>query len=86
MIDFSSASDSFYLDDAVFSGIGAKGSLAAGALRFGTAAGDADDRIIYDQPTGKVYYDADGSGAGAALLFAQLAPGTSLANIDFIVF
>ena len=52
----------------------------------GTAAADANDRIIYDDATGNLYYDSDGTGAGVALLFATLdnAPA-SLAASDFLV-
>jgi len=73
------------LENAVFSTL-ASGGLAAGAFVVGTAAADANDRIIYDAATGNLYYDSDGSGAGAALLFATLdnAPAT-LAASDFLV-
>ncbi|WP_287985460.1 calcium-binding protein [Piscinibacter sp.] len=82
---FVSGSDRFALDDAVFAGIGAPGALAAGAFRLGTAAADASDRIVYDASSGALYFDADGNGAGAAVRFATLAPGTSLAAGDFVV-
>jgi hypothetical protein len=58
--------------------------LSAAAFRLGTAAGDANDRIIYDKATGNIYYDADGSGGGAKVLFAQVTAGTTLTNADFI--
>jgi Ca2+-binding RTX toxin-like protein len=57
--------------------------LSAAAFRLGAAAADADDRIIYDSATGRIYYDADGSGGGAKVLFAQVAAGTTLTNTDF---
>ncbi len=82
---FVSGSDRFALDDAAFAGIGAPGALAAGAFRLGTAAGDANDRIVYDAAGGALYFDADGSGAGAAIRFATLAPGTTLVAGDFLV-
>jgi serralysin len=81
---FSSADDTIELDLDVFTSLNA-GTLDAGAFRIGSAAGDADDRIIYDSATGALYYDADGNGAGAAIQFATLATGLSLTNNDFIV-
>jgi Ca2+-binding RTX toxin-like protein len=82
IVDFSVADDTIMLDRAVFGGIAA-GTLASSAFVAGTAAADADDRILYDGGTGKIFYDADGSGAGAAVLFAQVAAGTALTNLDF---
>ena len=61
-------------------------AAAGQRVRVGTAAADASDRIIYDSATGNLYFDSDGSGATAALLFATLdnAPAT-LAASDFLV-
>ena len=52
----------------------------------GTAAADAGDRIIYDAATGNLYYDSDGTGAVAQVLFATLdnMPG-NLGAADFLV-
>jgi len=61
------------------------GGIQAGEFVIGTAAADADDRLVYDQSTGRLFYDADGNGAGAAVLFAQLGAGTVLAAGDFVV-
>lgn len=83
--DFVSGVDRIRLDDAVFDGIGALGALAANAFRAGAEALDADDRIVYDADTGRLLFDADGSGAQAAVLFAVLVPGTSLTAADITV-
>ena len=61
------------------------GTLNSNAFFAGTAAHDADDRIIYDQASGNLYYDADGNGAGAALLFATLQGAPALTAGDFTV-
>lgn len=50
-----------------------------------TAAHDADDRIIYDQATGNLYYDADGNLGGAQILFATLETRPVVAAGDFSV-
>jgi len=82
--DFFAADDTIALDDAVFAGL-APGALPASAFVAGSAAGDADDRIIYDSATGQLFFDADGNGAGAAILFATVQPGTALNASDFTV-
>lgn len=84
--DFVSGTDRIRLDDAVFAGVGGLGALAAGAFVTGTAAGDADDRIIYNGATGQLFFDADGSGAGAAVLFATLTGHPTLVASDFVIY
>jgi Ca2+-binding RTX toxin-like protein len=84
--DFAHGTDRIALDDAIFgAGIGSSGAFNANAFVTGTAAGDADDRIIYNSATGQLFYDADGNGAGAAVLFATLAGNPVLTASDFIV-
>ena len=73
------------LDDAIFAQLGGPGALNASAFVTGTAATEADDRIVYNSATGQLFYDADGSGAGAAVLFATLTGAPLLAASDFIV-
>jgi serralysin len=80
--DFLAADDQLQLDDAVFVGIGPLGQLAAASFRVGTAAGDANDRVVYNQTTGQLFFDADGSGAGAAVLFATLTANTPVTSAD----
>jgi Ca2+-binding RTX toxin-like protein len=81
--------DSFAFDDRI--GLDATrfgltpGALPAGAFALGTTATEADDRIIYDQATGALRFDADGSGAGAAQLFAYLNGPFSLDASYFVV-
>jgi serralysin len=72
------------LDDAVFTGL-SLGALDAGAFRTGTAAADADDRIIYNSTTGALLFDADGVGGVAAVQFATLTGAPALTAADFVV-
>lgn len=81
--DFVSGADRIGLASDVFAGVTA-GGITAGEFLIGTAAADADDRLVYDQASGRLFYDADGNGAGAAMLFAQFAAGTAITASDFV--
>ena len=81
--DFTAADDTIFLNRTVFAAIAADGRLAASAFHAGTAAADASDRIVYDQASGRIFYDADGLGGAAAMLFARVEAGTVLTNADF---
>ena len=83
ILDFSAADDVIRLDRDVFTGIAVNGRLAPGAFREGGAAADSSDRILYDARTGDIFYDPDGTGEIAAVLFARVDPGTALTNADF---
>ncbi|CAK0749471.1 serralysin [Gammaproteobacteria bacterium] len=87
--DFVSGQDNLYLDDVTFTNIGVTGHFNSADDRFyGSAAGvshDATDRIIYDTDSGALFYDADGSGAGAAIQFAILTGHPTLSAIDIWV-
>jgi Ca2+-binding RTX toxin-like protein len=85
LADFSVVDDTIVFDRSFFAAIGPDGKLAAAAYRAGTAALDASDRVIYDRPNGRVFYDADGNGAGAAILVAEVTPNLALTVADFAV-
>ncbi len=51
----------------------------------GTTATEAHAQILYNQASGQIFYDADGTGASAAVLVATIGAGTQLANNDFTV-
>jgi serralysin len=84
--DFNVVADTIRIDNAVFTGL-ANGTLAAAAFKANTSgnAGDASDRIIYETDTGNLFFDADGTGSAAKILFATLSPGLALTNADFVV-
>ncbi len=81
--DFSTE-DVIQLEDFHFTTLPA-GTLAATAFYIGATAQDASDRIIYDSATGNLYFDSDGTGAAAQVLFARISPGISLTYADFTV-
>ena len=81
---FVSGSDRILLDNAIFAGL-ADGALNPNAFKVGSQANEADDRIVYNSATGQLFYDADGNGAGAALLFATLNGAPALVVGDFTV-
>jgi Ca2+-binding RTX toxin-like protein len=82
--DYNVRDDTVRLDDSVFAGL-TVGSLPSGAFARGTAASQADDRIIYDPASGHLYFDPDGVGGAAQILFAALNSGLKVTSADFIV-
>jgi serralysin len=84
--DFSVVDDMIHLENTgIFSALTSTGVLASGAFNTGTRATEADDRIIYDSASGKLFYDSDGNGSAAAVQFATLTSGLTLTNADFWV-
>ena len=85
--DFNVEEDTIRLDDAVFAGL-ATGRLTAAAFATNLSgqAQDALDRIIYESDTGRLWFDADGTGAGARVQVAVLSAGLDLTNADFVIF
>jgi Ca2+-binding RTX toxin-like protein len=83
--DFNATADTIRLDNAVFAAL-PTGALAANRFVLGTAALDAADRIIYQRSTGQLWYDRDGTGGAAKVLFADLNDGAALTAADFLVF
>jgi Ca2+-binding RTX toxin-like protein len=81
--DFTTGTDTIALASAVFTAAGSSGLLATAAFFVGTQAHDGDDRIIYNSANGNLIYDADGTGAQAAVTFGRVAPGLSMTANDF---
>lgn len=82
--DFSVVDDTIRLENGIFTAL-STGALAASAFSNGASATTAAHRIIYDVTSGELYYDADGSDAGAAVLVAHLQGGLALSANDFFV-
>lgn len=84
---YSAHYDTMVLENEIFTKLKKTGALAAGNFVSNTAgvAKDATDYIVYESDTGKLFYDADGNGKGAAVLFAQLSNKPVLTADDFLV-
>ncbi len=86
--DFNVRDDTIQLENSVFTALGSRtGILNATMFKTGTnnAAGDESDRIIYNQSTGALFYDADGTGASAAVQIALIGNQANLTVADFVV-
>jgi Ca2+-binding RTX toxin-like protein len=85
ILDYNVANDVIRLEDSVFTGLGPAGALTANQFHIGASAADADDHIIYNSVTGNLYYDADGAGGAAQVLFAQVTSGLALTSSEFVI-
>jgi Ca2+-binding RTX toxin-like protein len=83
LTDLTAGVDTIALALAIFSAAGPAGTLNANAFRIGSKALDADDRIIYNDVTGALLYDSNGSGGGGAHVFANVGAGLALTAADF---
>lgn len=86
ILDFSPADDTINLAAYIFTRAGPRGTLSEAALHLGTAAADASDRIVYDQASGRIFYDRDGIGGAEEVLFATVNAGTPLTYADFVIY
>ena len=63
----------------------APGPLGKAYFHKGKGAETADHHVIYDKRSGKIFFDADGTGGDAQWKFAKVAPGTKLHADDFLI-
>jgi len=90
IVDFNVKAGSLWLDNAIFRKLGS--GTAANPTQLdreffvtGSKARERDDYLIYNKATGVLSYDADGSGSGRPVEFAQLKKGLALTYKDFFV-
>ncbi len=82
--DFKPTEDIIALDNAIFKKAGkVLDTLDAQRFWTGSKAQDRLDRIIYNEKTGALSYDPDGSGKAAQIKFAQLKAKLALTADDF---
>ncbi len=85
LLDFTSGEDIINLKDTFFGGAGNAGILSETEFLITELAPDAkaSEHIIYRLSTGELFYNADGTGTGAAVLFAVLTGSLTLQYSDF---
>ena len=76
--------DTIALDQDIFGKLGT-GKLKADYFHVGSQAGDADDRIIYDDQSGALYFDKDGAGGAHQVKFAELTGHPDLDHGEFLI-
>ena len=85
--DFNASQDAMLLAKSVFTALTGNAGVQMAANEFfvGTAAHDADDRIIYNASTGALIYDSNGNVAGGAVQFATLESLPTLSHTSFLL-
>lgn len=88
--DFLIQDDTLQLENSVFTRLTATGQLTTSMFRSGagvTTAADTNDYVIYNNTSGKLYYDADANGASVPVQIALIGTTTHAAlNVaDFVV-
>ena len=79
--DFAEGTDKIVLVSVGFNGLTA-GELPESRFALGSSATTAEQRLVFDDASGELFYDVDGSGGTAAELVATLTGVTSLSAED----
>ncbi|NES21581.1 MAG: calcium-binding protein [Symploca sp. SIO3E6] len=80
-----SQGDIIQISDSGFGAGLSVGVLDSEQFILGSAAGDAGDRFIYNNVTGALFFDADGTGSLAQVQIAQLSTNPVLSNSDIVI-
>jgi Ca2+-binding RTX toxin-like protein len=84
--DFNATNELIQVSANGFGGGLSIGSVSDAQFTIGTSATTSNQRFIYDDSTGGLFFDQDGSDTGfAQVKFAQLSTGLSLTNNNFVV-
>ncbi|WP_137156376.1 M10 family metallopeptidase [Rhizobium sp. FKL33] len=84
IIGFAAGEDMLQLDGSVFTAL-ENGAVSDDVFTLGSAAKDADDRLIYNAGRDALYYDADGAGGAHKLLIARFTGDVDLGAGDILV-
>ena len=83
--DWNAKDDVIHLENQVFTALKKAGTLAKGSFVLGAKAKDKNDFVGYDKDTGDLWYDANGSGKGGQVVFAQIGRDKAISHKDFFV-
>ncbi|MEH2141289.1 beta strand repeat-containing protein [Nostoc sp.] len=81
--DFNATNDVIGISN--FGGGLSTGSLSANQFQIGASATTSDQKFIYNNITGALFFDQDGTGGSTQVQFAQLSPGLALTNNNFVI-
>jgi len=80
------ADDTIRVDASNFGGgLTANSAIKTTQFVLGTVATTADHRFIYDNVSGNLFFDVDGTGATAQVLLANLSSEPTFTNSDIFV-
>ncbi|MHC5763544.1 calcium-binding protein [Nostoc sp.] len=86
LYDFNATNELIQVSAAGFRGGLSTGSLSVSQFTLGTSATTSNQRFIYNNTTGALYFDQDGSASGfTQVKFAQLSVGVTLSENNFVV-
>lgn len=84
--DFSVMNDTIFVSpDGFGGGLTPNAAIPPTQFVIGSAALDASDRFIYNQNTGALFFDEDGTGTMGQLQFATLSTGLAMTDADIFV-
>ncbi|WP_218653149.1 ELWxxDGT repeat protein [Nostoc sp. TCL26-01] len=83
--DFNFTDDQIRVDAAGFGGGLVSGTLLATQFVLGTVAKDESDRLIYNQSTGALFFDVDGTGSNSQVQIAILSTKPVIDSTNILV-
>ncbi|MBD2452196.1 calcium-binding protein [Nostoc sp. FACHB-152] len=83
--DYSIADDKLVVSIAEFGLAQPLGILKSNIFRLGSSATSASERFIYDQSTGNLFFDTDGSGSASQVQIAKLSSQVALTNTNIVL-
>jgi serralysin len=84
--DFNVVDDAIYISSSFGGGLMAGAAITTAQFTLGSSASDSSDRFIYNQNTGALFFDIDGTGSSRQNQIAQLSTGLAMTNQNIVVF